>query len=294
MPGTFSSPGEPLKRNQAGATVGGPVKKDRVFFFADFQATRLRQGTTFNYVVPSVPERSGDFSDILPRTITDPLTRLPFPSNIIPANRLSSQGKWFVLYIPAPNLLQGTTSRSVFSTSLPLGQNLGDLRMDAHTTENDVLTARYSVSSNYEFSPNPFPALKGSDLHSKAQDWTMRWTHVIRPRVQNVAQASFYDSPFIFGAIGPGVDVNGMAGIKGFSDPLVTPEQSWPVVNISGYQGFQGSPSDQRPKYMRIRHAELSEAVSGSTVATVSISGRTQSATGVSWVPTPAMALATC
>src|SRR5262249_6804444 len=101
---------EPLKRNQAGATVGGPVKKDRVFFFADFQATRLRQGTTFNYVVPSLTERSGDFSDILPRTIVDPLTRQPFPGNIIPANRLSPQGTWFVPYIPTPNLLQGTTS----------------------------------------------------------------------------------------------------------------------------------------------------------------------------------------
>jgi len=272
----FLAKREPLKRNQAGATVGGPVKKDRVFLFADFQATRLRQGTTFNYVVPSVPERSGDFSDILPRTILDPMTRQPFPNNVIPANRLSSQGKWFVPYIPVPNLLQGKTSRSVFSTSLPLGQNLGDLRMDAHLTDRDVLMGRYSVSSNYEFSPNPFPLLRGSDLHSKAQDWTLRWTHIFSPRVQNVAQASFYDSPFIFGAIGPGVDVNGMAGIQGFSDPVVTPEQSWPVVNITGYQGFQGSPSDQRPKYMRIRHVDLTEAVNY-------IRGRHEMKFGMEW-----------
>ena len=252
---------EPLKRNQFGATVGGPIKKDKIFFFADYQGTRLRQGTTFNYVVPSVPERTGDFSDILPRTILDPLSRQPFPGNVIPQNRLSPQGTWFAPSIPVPNLLQGATSRSVFSTSLPLGQNLGDLRIDAHLSEKDVLMARYSVSSNYEFSPNPFPALKGSDLHSKAQDWTMRETHIFGPRVQSVAQASFYDSPFIFGAIGPGVNVNGMAGIQGFSDPVVTPEQSWPVINITGYQGFQGSPSDQRPKYMRIRHWEFSEAI---------------------------------
>jgi hypothetical protein len=257
----FLAKREPLKRNQLGATIGGPVKKDRVFFFADYQATRLRQGTTFNDVVPSAAERGGDFSDILPRTVIDPLNRQPFPGNLIPVNRLSTQGKWFVPYIPLPNLLQGTTSRAVFSTSLPLGQNLGDLRMDANLTDHDALMARYSVSSNYEFGPNPFPALKGSDLHSKAQDWTMRWTHIFGPRLQNVAQGSFYDSPFIFGAIGPGINVNGMAGIKGFSDPVVTPEQSWPVINITGFQGFQGSPSDQRPKYMRIRHVDLSDAV---------------------------------
>ena len=111
---------EALKRNQFGGTLGGPVKKDRVFFFVDYQGTRLRQGTPFNYVVPSVAERGGDFSDLLPgRTIIDPLNRLPFPGNIIPANRLSQPGKYFAGYMPSPNVIQGTTFRSSFSTGSP-------------------------------------------------------------------------------------------------------------------------------------------------------------------------------
>src|SRR4051812_31096710 len=123
---------EALKRNQFGGTLGGPVKKDRVFFFVDYQGTRLRQGTPFNYVVPSVAERGGDFSDLLPgKTIIDPLTRLPFPGNIIPANRLSQPGKYFASYLPSPNVIQGTTFRSSYSADLPLGQNLGDARVDA-------------------------------------------------------------------------------------------------------------------------------------------------------------------
>ena len=274
----FVAEREPLKRNQFGGTLGGPVKKDRIFFFVDYQGTRLRQGTPFNEVVPSLPERSGDFSDLLPgKTITDPLNRLPFPGNIIPANRLSQPGQFFAPYLPLPNLIQGTTFRSSFSTGLPLGQNLGDARVDARLNDRNMLMARYSVSSSYESSPNPFPAVPATNLHSKAQDYTVRWTKIFSPTVQNVAQAAFYDSPFIFGAVGPGVNVNGMAGIQGFENASVVPEQSWPTIAISGYQGFQGSPSDQRPKYMRIRHLQLSDAVSF-------VHGRHEMKAGMEWL----------
>ena len=77
----------PLKRNQFGGTLGGPVWRDRLFFFADYQGTRLRQGTSFNYVVPSLAERQGNFSELQPKKIVDPLTGQPFPNNVIPASR---------------------------------------------------------------------------------------------------------------------------------------------------------------------------------------------------------------
>ncbi|MCU1263416.1 MAG: Cna domain protein, partial [Bryobacterales bacterium] len=57
----------PLKRNQFGGTLGGPIWRDRLFFFTDYQGTRLRQGTSFNYVVPSLAERQGNFSELLPK-----------------------------------------------------------------------------------------------------------------------------------------------------------------------------------------------------------------------------------
>ena len=92
----------PLKRNQFGAAVGGPIIKDKVFFFADYQGTRLRQGLSFNDVVPSAAEHTGNFSDLLPKTtIKDPLTYAPFPGNIIPASRIASQGAFFIPFMPA-------------------------------------------------------------------------------------------------------------------------------------------------------------------------------------------------
>jgi hypothetical protein len=60
--------------------------------------------------VPSVPERSGNFSD-LSKAIKDPLTQTPFPGNIIPASRITPQGAFFIPYIASPNVVQGTTSR---------------------------------------------------------------------------------------------------------------------------------------------------------------------------------------
>ena len=105
----------PLKRNQYGFAVGGPIWKDKVFFFADLQNTALRQGTSFNYVVPSQAERRGNFSELLPKTLIDPLTRLPFAGNIIPVNRLSTAGQLLRLFTPAAEPVAGCNeSRCIF------------------------------------------------------------------------------------------------------------------------------------------------------------------------------------
>jgi hypothetical protein len=251
----------PLKRNQFGAAIGGPIWKDRVFFFADYQGTRLRQGLSFNDVVPSVPERSGNFSDLLPKTIKDPLTQAPFPGNVIPASRISQQGAFFIPYIATPNVIQGTTNRFIYAPSLPQNNDEGDMKVDARLTNADSLLARYSISDNYEYNALDYPALEGTALKSKAQDATMRWTRVISPSLVNAAQIAWYDSPFIFGTVLPGQNINGQAGIQGFSDPVSVPAQSMPVLNLTGYAQIQGSPFDGRPKAIRVRTWQESDTM---------------------------------
>jgi hypothetical protein len=253
----------PLKRNQFGGTFGGPLWKDRIFFFADYQGTRMSQGLSFNDVVPSAAEKSGNFSDLLPgKVIKDPLTNLPFPGNIIPARRITSQGAFFMKYLPDPNVLQGSTNRFLYAPSLPLVNDEGDLKLDVRVTDKDSLMARYSIADSFEHNALNYPALNGTDLKSKAQDATIRWTRVASANIVNEAQFSWYDSPFVFGTVLGGQNINGMAGIQGFSDPVVTPEQSMPNINLTGYATVQGSPFDGRPKAIKVRTLQGADSVS--------------------------------
>jgi hypothetical protein len=251
---------DPLRRNQPGATLGGPIRKNKTFFFVDFESLQLSQGVDANNVVASAAERTGNFADILPKTIKDPLTGQPFPGNIVPTSRLASQSQFLLRYMPAPNLIQGATFRSV-STS-PLGQQIykADGRFDHELTVKDRLMARYSIADNSESDPNPFPAIGQFALHSRGQSFVIGETHIFSPHWLNEAKASYYRSYFLFGTALPNTDINTMAGIQGFEN--TSSVKSFPQVNISSYAAFTGSPSDQRPKQNRIRDWQYRDGVS--------------------------------
>lgn len=84
----FAAQSDNLKRNQYGGTIGGPVVRDRLFYFGSYQGTSIRNTSYTNQAfVPSQAMREGFFT-ALPKAIIDPLTRKPFPNNIIPKDRI--------------------------------------------------------------------------------------------------------------------------------------------------------------------------------------------------------------
>jgi hypothetical protein len=108
----FFSPFIPLDRqNEFGGNVGGPIKRDKIFFFANYSGYRFNTSTAPIFIsVPTLAERAGDFS-ALPAAIYDPgsygcvgaiCSKNVFPGNIIPADRISSVSKSFQSYLPAP------------------------------------------------------------------------------------------------------------------------------------------------------------------------------------------------
>ena len=131
----FSTTQDGLKRNQYGfCAIGGPIQKDKTFFFFDYQGTRLRSLPTGN-TSPSATaaELAGNFSALLPKTqVVDPTTGTPFPGNIVPLSRFDPISLKILAFVPAANPATGLvtyTTANVQNDNQYIGRldrNFGD------------------------------------------------------------------------------------------------------------------------------------------------------------------------
>ncbi len=140
----FAHQSDALKRNQAGGTLGGPVKRNRLFFFGGFQETWIRSSPTESKTL-TMPAayRQGDFSGLLkqakPVVITDPAAGTPFPNNIIPQTRLSAAAEKLLTFSPVPSA-DGYDHWRV-TTPSDYREYIG--RADYRLTDRHSFTARY-------------------------------------------------------------------------------------------------------------------------------------------------------
>jgi hypothetical protein len=145
-------PAPDYNRNQFGGSVGGPVAADRVFFFADYESTRLREGTTRVTNVPTLAERQGDFSQSLFARPVDPFSRQPFPGNRIPSFALSPIGSAIAALYPLPNR---STPFANYVASPTGTDNVDqfDVRVDHSFPGASRWTARYSFTDRRLLEP---------------------------------------------------------------------------------------------------------------------------------------------
>lgn len=157
--------------NQFGGSIGGPIRKDKAFFFLDYQGTRQRVGQTVQTNVPTALVRSTclsgaglcDLSEYA-STIFDPGTGTTYPAAAVPASALSPQGISLLSMFPSPNSgsASSTTNNYVASGNGIYNSDQADLRLDSQLTQNIHAFGRYDYS-NYRLVGVPvFGALGGT------------------------------------------------------------------------------------------------------------------------------------
>jgi Carboxypeptidase regulatory-like domain len=150
----FFSPDKPRRLlNQYGATVGGPIVRDKMFFFFSFEGTRNRTGIVNTQTVPNAAMRRGDFSELLPRTVVrDPDTGEPFPGNVIPSGRQEPLALQVLEKIyPLPNATGAINF--IESPVKALDQDQYLPKIDLQLTPRNRLSTRYIINNLFDVIP---------------------------------------------------------------------------------------------------------------------------------------------
>jgi len=267
-----------FRRNQYGAVLGGPIVKDRTFFFVDYQGVKQAIGTVRISTVPTVLERQGNFTEPYGTTtpvLFDPattvktssgFTRSPFsPTNIISLTRIDPAALAVLNHYPLPTKL-GTANNFSLVGNDQDHQNQFDTRVDHKFSDQDQTFGRYSYFHDVD-QPVPFlPDGSGNITtgviglaDTLGQQAVGNYLHTFGAKTLNDLRVGYTRRSFqrrgiqLDSSPSQRLDIPGIPSNGAFNNAL-------PVFNIAGYQQI-GSPSNTNSNF-RTDVTQLADTVS--------------------------------
>jgi len=247
----FQAPGTDMPisiYNNYGGTVGGPIKKNKLFFFYSFDGTRQRQGTNGTWSVPLPDLKAGNFATT-GTTIYDPLTgntdgtnRTPFAGNLIPANRMSAAALKVQAYFPDPNAA-GSLNNWVGSEVPVFNRDYNDVKMNYAESEKQNWFMHYGImkalSGGHGMWGDAIGPSGSSDPgvgNTRVMNMSLGQNHTFSPTLLLDGILGYQRMDQTVLGEGAGTNFSPILGIPGVSGTGAA--SGFPNINIGSFQGF--------------------------------------------------------